>query len=175
MIKVKSVVFSLGLRLLSCLLAVSLCLTLVFNTQAVLAQEVPFSCSSELGAGIAVTFLNSECNKVSLGAPTTFYRYYSDNSNKYGRYLTTDNDQTNVEVIQELALNQDWGNKATFKETVTLPAGTTVYQGIVAPQTPASCYPGGGNQTFIQNSKDPNIIWSDAGNMVVEPFSCQIP
>jgi hypothetical protein len=56
--------------------------------------------------------------------------------------------------------------------TVTLPAGTTVYQGIVAPQNPASCYPGGGQQTFIKDSRDPNIKWSEGESITVEPFSC---
>ncbi|QFS42594.1 hypothetical protein GXM_00067 [Nostoc sphaeroides CCNUC1] len=57
-------------------------------------------------------------------------------------------------------------------QPVTLPAGTTVYQGIVAPQTPNKCYPGGGQQTFIKDTRDPNIKWSEGENIVIKDFSC---
>ncbi len=137
------------------------------------AQEATSECS--LPTEIAITFLKSKCKEVKLEKPRTFYRYYSDSSNKYGRYLTTNKYKTNVAVIKHLALNQTWQppNQATMIETVTLPAGTTVYEGIVAPQTPAKCYPGGGQQTFIQDSRDPNITWSDGESLVIKEFSCQ--
>jgi hypothetical protein len=136
------------------------------------SQEVTSSCP--LSPDIAVTFLNSECQESQLKEPQTFYRYYSSNTNKYGRFLTTDKYQTNVEVIRNLALSQAFEppNKATMVETVTLPAGTIVYQGIVAPQNPKQCYPGGGEQTFIKNSTDPNIQWSEGKDLIVKDFSC---
>jgi hypothetical protein len=46
------------------------------------------------------------------------------------------------------------------------------YQGIVGPQAPATCYPGGGQQIFIKDSKDPNIQWSASQNLTVQSFSC---
>ncbi|BAY76494.1 Secreted protein [Nostoc sp. DSM 114161] len=165
--KFKSASIYIGLSFLS--FSVS-SLPRVVNPPQVLAQEVSSSCP--LPADIAITFLNSECKEVKLEQPQTFYRYYSSSNNKYGRYLTADKYNTNVEVIKNLALNQEWGNQATQILTVTLPAGTLTYQGIVGPQTPKECYPGGGQQTFIKDSKDPNIKWSDAGNIVVEKFSC---
>ena len=121
---------------------------------------------------IAATFLNSQCKAVKLKMPQTFFRYHSTDQNKYGRYLTTDQYQTNAEVIRNLALNQSWGNQATTMLSVTLPAGTTVYQGIVGPQTPPTCYPGGGQQTFIVDSKDPAILWVPGPAMTIAAFTC---
>lgn len=128
--------------------------------------------SCPLSADIAVTFLESKCRAVVLTTPKTYYRYYSTDSNKYGRYLTSDRYERNVDVIKNLALNQAWGNQATMMLTVTVPVGTTVYEGIVAPQDPPSCYGGGGQQTFIQNTRDPNLVWSAGTPMQVEPFQC---
>jgi hypothetical protein len=166
--KFSSVSVSIGLGVISNLFTVSP--NLIFNSTQAAAQEVTTSCP--LPTEIAVTFLESKCEAVTLKQPRTFYRYYSSSDNKYGRYLTTDKYTKNVDVIRNLALNQAWGNKATMRLKVTIPAGTTVYQGIVAPQTPASCYPGGGQQTFIQDSKDPNIKWSEGKNLTVQDFTC---
>ncbi len=104
--------------------------------------------------------------------PQTFFRYYSSETNKKGRFLTTDQYQSNVDVIKNLALNQTWGNKAEKMLSITLPAGTIVYQGIVAPQNPASCYPGGGQQTFIEDSKAPNLFWTEGPALTVQSFTC---
>lgn len=134
-----------------------------------LAQNAP---NCPLPVSVAVTFLDSKCTKSVLSQPTAFYRYHSNDGNRYGRYLTTDRLTVNTDVIRSLALHQDWGNQATKSLTVTLPAGTVIYQGVVAPQTPSSCYPGGGQQIFIENSKDPQIVWAEAHAMTVKPFAC---
>ncbi|AUS99261.1 hypothetical protein CLI64_01995 [Nostoc sp. CENA543] len=166
--KFKSVSTGIVLGVISNLLVVSP--NLIGNSNQVIAQDVSPTCP--LPSEIAVTFLDSKCEAVTLKQPRTFYRYYSSDSNKYGRYLTTDKYKNNLDVIRKLALNQAWGNQATMRLKVTIPAGTTVYQGIVAPQTPASCYPGGGQQTFIKDSKDPNIKWSEGKSMTVTEFTC---
>ncbi|MEH2268512.1 MAG: hypothetical protein V7K68_08795 [Nostoc sp.] len=44
---------------------------------------------------------------LQLEQPQTFYRYYSNSGNKIGRDLTTDKYKINVEVIKNLALNQE--------------------------------------------------------------------
>lgn len=128
--------------------------------------------SCALEASIAVTFLGSRCQEIVLTAPKTYYRYYSTDRNQRGRYLTTDLYDRNVDVIRNLALNQSWGNAATMRIMVTVPSGTTVYEGIVAPQEPASCYTGGGQQTFIRDSTNPALLWSSGTPMQVEPFQC---
>jgi hypothetical protein len=169
--KLKSVFICVCLSMLVNLLGFNPNLT--FNTTPALAQEVAAFCP--LDANIAATFEDSKCEAVTLEQPQTFYRYYSSSSNKYGRYLTTDKYTTNVDVINNLALNQDWGNQATMMLEVTVPAGTTVYEGIVAPQiSPLTLcyYPGGSQQTFIMDSRDPNIKWSEVGNLTVKDFTC---
>lgn len=124
---------------------------------------------------IAATFKDGKCTKVVLSEPQTFVRYYHADTNKKGRYLTTDRYQLNVDVIRNLALNQDWGNRAERMVMVTVPAGTAVFQGVVAPVNPVSCYPGGGQQTFIENSKDPALVWADGPALTLQPFSCSMP
>jgi hypothetical protein len=142
--------------------------------QAMAQQEssTPSATACPLPANVAVTFLESKCTRVVLTQPTTFYRYFSSDSNRYGRYLTTDQFSVNTQVIRALALNQEWGNQASRSLRVTLPAGMAVYQGVVAPQTPSACYPGGGQQTFIENSKDPAITWVEGAPLTVQPFPC---
>ncbi|MFO0039428.1 MAG: hypothetical protein ACK522_10860 [Synechococcaceae cyanobacterium] len=136
------------------------------------AQTPTGSPTCPLPAEIAATFLQSTCSRSTLTAPQTFYRYFSSDSNRKGRYLTTDQFRESSEVIRKLALNQAWGNQAKRQLSVTLPAGTVIYQGVVAPQAPSDCYPGGGQQTFIENSKDPAIVWTDGPDLGGQPFSC---
>lgn len=137
------------------------------------AQTAPATATAcPLPPEIAATFLESKCTRSTLAAPTTFYRYHSTDSNRKGRYLTTDHHTESSQAIRQLALHQNWGNQARRQITVTLPAGTVVYQGTVAPQVPSACYPGGGQQTFIENSKDPAIVWSDGPELTWQPFSC---
>lgn len=140
--------------------------TLAQDSTTQLAPNCP------LPVNLAATFLDSKCTKTVLTQPQTFYRHFSNDSNRYGRYLTTDRFTVNTDVIRGLALNQEWGNQATRTLMVTLPAGTVVYQGVVAPQTPSTCYPGGGQQTFIENSKDPQIVWVEGPPLTVKPFTC---
>ena len=134
-----------------------------------------FRSNCPLPVTIAATFKDSTCTKTTLPAAQTFYRYFHSPQNRYGRYLTTDRFGTNVDAISKLALHQDWGNRAERELSVTLPAGTVVYQGVVGPQTPASCYPGGAQQTFIENSKDPAIVWTDGPALTLLPFQCSQP
>ena len=138
-----------------------------------LAQQLAPNCP--LPQEIAATFANAACTKSTLPAAQTFYRYFHSPQNRYGRYLTTDRFTTNVEVIRKLALNQSWGNRAERELSVTLPAGTVVFQGVVGPQTPVACYPGGAQQTFIENSKDPAIVWTDGPALTLLPFECSQP
>lgn len=167
---IKSLFRSLGLTLLISVFFAVASEFFLFNASPAFAQDVASSCP--LPVDIANTFLNSECQEIQLSEAQDFYRYYSTDNMKYGRYLTTDQYSKNVDVIRNLALNQAWGNQATQIETVTLPAGTIIYKGIVAPQPPTECYPGMGHQVFIKDSKNPNIKWSAGQNIGVEPFSC---
>ncbi len=168
--KTRSFLFNLTLGVLTSFCFVSPASIPFFKVSPALTQETSASCP--LPQEIAVTFLDSKCEEIKLTAPQSFYRYYSQDSMRYGRYLTTDRFTKNVDVIRNLALKQEWGNKATTMITVTLPAGTTIYKGIVAPQEPTQCYPGMGVQVFIKDTRDPNIQWSAGESITVEPFSC---
>ncbi|MBD2518801.1 hypothetical protein H6G93_28335 [Nostoc sp. FACHB-973] len=166
--KFHSISLSIGLSVLSNLFSASLPSQFGFNSPRVLAQTA----DCPLPADVAVTFLNSKCKEVILTYPQTFYRYYSDDTQKIGRFVTTDKYETNLQAIRNLALNQVWGNKATLIERVTLPAGTTVYLGKAAPQNPPSCYPGGGQQTWFDFLKVPDSKWSVGRKLYIEDFSC---
>jgi hypothetical protein len=124
---------------------------------------------------VAITFLNSKCKEEKLDKTSTYYRYYSSDQNKYGRYLTTNIYKTNVEAIKHLALDQKWTNpnNPTFIETVVLPAGTTIYKGITGPQNPPACYPGGGTQIFIKDSRSSAIQWNKLGDLTVKELLCK--
>lgn len=166
--KIKSVAVSLGLGILGSLSP--LILSPIETNRKTLAQETAPLCP--LPRNIALTFLGAKCREVTLQMPQTFFRYYSNDGNKTGRYLTTDQYQTNAETISNLALKQEWGNEAYKMLSTTLPAGTTVYQGIVAPQIPASCYPGRGQQTFIKDSRDPSLPWVEGPTLTKDFTSC---
>ncbi len=121
---------------------------------------------------VAKSFKDSNCIEVKLAKATIFYRHHTNDTDQKGRYLSSNQYTTNVDAIKKLALKQEWGNKALKITSVTLAAGTVTYQGIVAPQDPAACYPGGGQQTFIVNSKDASIQWSTSQNLTVSTFVC---
>jgi hypothetical protein len=121
-------------------------------------------------AEVAKSFTGEKCTLVKLTTATTFYRHYSDEAKKSGIYLSTTKYTTNVDAIKKLALQQDWGNKATKVASVTLPTGTATVQGTAAPQAPSTCYPGGGQQTVISNPD--SFTWSAGQNLTVQTFTC---
>ena len=168
--KIKSIGVSLSLVILVNLLIPILFQASNLNHQSALAKGLIPSCPLDFGT--AVTFLENKCEEVELQQPETFFRYYGGDAKQSGRYLTTEQYQTNVEAIRNLALKQEWGNKAEKMGSVTLPAGTIVYQGIAAPQIPASCYPGGGQQTYFEGSRDPNLTWIEEATLSEETFTC---
>lgn len=170
--KAQSVIINLGLGVFGSLLLGTISPHGSINSGKVLAQTASCPLSDP---NIVVTFLNSECKKVTLTTDQVFYRYYGNSVSKYGRYLTSDQFAKTSEAIKGLALNQAWGNPANKRAKVTLPAGTIIYQGIAAPQTPSDCYPGGAQQTFIENSKDPQIKWEEDGEITIDPFCCSVP
>jgi hypothetical protein len=148
---------------------------LVHGGLAPLPLRAQAEAACPLPPDIAATFLDSKCVKTTLRMPQTFFRYYSDPKYNQGRYLTTDQFELNTTVIRRLALNQIWGNSAKKMLSVTLPAGTVVYQGIAGPQAPVSCYPGGGQQSYlnIDNIRSQtSFVWLDGPDLAVNPFVC---
>lgn len=90
----------------------------------------------------------------TLTEDTTFYRVYSNDSNKIGGYMSRTPQNGGMQSQFDLALNPDWGNSALYVEKVTVPKGTVIYEGTAAPQVingGAGYLPGGGNQVYIPN------------------------
>ncbi|MBD2388766.1 hypothetical protein [Cylindrospermum sp. FACHB-282] len=101
---------------------------------------------------IQESFAEDKCEKTTLQEPTIYYRYYSSDGTQRGRFMTNTLYQDRNQVIEDLALNQDWGNFVTMVGAVILPKGTVVYKGKVASQENKAkdCkYKGGGNQFFV--------------------------
>ncbi len=129
---------------------------------------------------IEQSFLNSDCTPITLTQDITFFRYYSfpppPAARNVGRFFTTNDFSLNSEAIVNLALypfppNPQFQNFAYYRETVTVLAGTTVYEGTAGPQpydNPNSCYTGGARQYFFAGdnvSSNPNITFTYEKNL----------
>ena len=124
-----------------------------------------------LSIGDAATFTNLQYREVVTAAPLVLHRNFTGASDQFGRFLSSDLFASPAQAVRNLALDQSWygTNQASFVEDVTLPAGTTVYVGTVAPifqgiyrrEPRPSVYPGGSSQYLLANSRDPAITWTD--------------
>jgi hypothetical protein len=166
-----SIEYNFSTAILTLIAGCSFLLSPLITTKAVAQTK---TCTELIGELDAATFKDSQCIEVRLTKATTFYRYHDNDGNKYGRFLTTNKYANNVEAVENLALKQSWTNpnKATKIISVTIPYGNFVYQGIVAKQAPNTCYPGGGQQTFIRNTRNIDITWSTSQDITVKSFSC---
>ena len=109
----------------------------------------------------ANSFRSATYKRIVLTEDTTFYRVYSSESNRIGPYMTRTPQNGAMQSQFDLALNPDWGNNAAYVEKVVVPKGTTIYEGVAAPQTingGAGKLLGGGNQVFI-NRKELDASW----------------
>ena len=124
-----------------------------------------------LSIGDAATFTNLQYREVVTAAPLVLHRNFTGASDQFGRFLSSDLFASPAQAVRDLALDQSWysTNQASFVEDVTLPAGTRVYVGSVAPiyqgiyrrEARPSVYPGGASQFLLANSRDPRITWTD--------------
>jgi hypothetical protein len=103
------------------------------------------------------TFQDSKCVAVTLQYELKLVRVFSNDSSKQGHYLTTTAILSRSYAIRRLALKQEWGNRATKQVEATVPIGTTIYIGIAAPQEPQELYPGGAQQTVVEDLT--GVIW----------------
>ena len=95
---------------------------------------------------IAQTFRSGTYKQVTTTKPTTLYRVIGPNNSPTGQYWTRVKPRGPVQAIIDSALDQQWGNIATYQVRMTVPAGTTFYEGVAAVQRGLV---GGGNQIFI--------------------------
>jgi hypothetical protein len=82
----------------------------------------------------------------TLSEDTTLYRVTSSGGNPTGSYWTSTPPAGPLQSVIDSALDQNWGNTATNVFTAKVPAGTTIYQGLAAPQRGLV---GGGVQIYI--------------------------
>ncbi|PNV72101.1 filamentous hemagglutinin, partial [Leptospira inadai serovar Lyme] len=95
---------------------------------------------------IAKTFRSGTYAEVTTSKPTTLYRVIGPDGNPAGSYWTRVPPNGATQSIIDSALNPQWGNAATNQVRAVIPAGTTFYEGVAAPQ---GGLVGGGNQIFI--------------------------
>lgn len=117
----------------------------------------------------AATFANLQYTQVVTTSTLVLHRNFSSASNRYGRFMSTDVFRSPAQAVRKLALDQSWygTNQAWYVEDVTLPAGTLVYVGRVAPifqgifrrEAAPSLYPGMAVQYLVANTRAPGITW----------------
>ncbi|MBW4497784.1 MAG: S8 family serine peptidase [Oscillatoria princeps RMCB-10] len=89
----------------------------------------------------------------TLEQPLTLYRVIPEGGNPTGSYWTRVKPQGNQQTIMDSALLPEWYTTPPTKVfKIEVPAGTRIYEGVVAPQTSGKAphtLPGGGNQVYI--------------------------
>lgn len=121
------------------------------------ANNEPVNPQCPAPATYVATFLESRCVAVTLRYELKLIRVFSNDGAKQGHYLSTTRPLSSSYAIRRLALKQEWGNRATKQVEATVPVGTTIYIGIAAPQDPQVLYPGGAQQTVVEDLT--GIIW----------------
>ena len=132
-----------------------LVLPAVGHAQNVNNEPVNSQCPAP--SDVVASFKDSKCVAVTLQYELKLVRVFSDDSSKQGRFLSTTLPLSRTYAIRRLALKQAWGNRATKQVEATVPAGTTIYIGIAAPQDPPQLYPGGAQQTVVEDLT--GIVW----------------
>jgi len=87
-----------------------------------------------LPAGIVNTFKNGEYRTVVTTEPVTLYRVYGGAASAEGSFCTTEPCVNKAKTQDALALKNEWGNTISKEAQITVPAGTKLNIGRVAPQ-----------------------------------------
>ncbi len=111
-----------------------------------------------LDEDIAKSFNGAVYTKKVLEEDTVMYRVYGGEAGKVGSFLSRTPQSGGLQSQLDLALNPAWGNSTENVIKVIVPKGTTIYEGIAAPQNIYDSLgnvigrlPGGGNQVYIPN------------------------
>jgi len=99
-----------------------------------------------LPAAVANTFRGGSYTATTLSDATTLYRAYGGTAGQLGSYWTRVAPAGPLQATMDLALNPAWGNTAAQVARISVPAGTTIYEGAAAAQ---GALLGGGSQVFI--------------------------
>jgi hypothetical protein len=121
----------------------------------------PITGPGPLGAEIANTFRSATYVERTLDEPLTLYRVYGVKSGKLGSYWTTTKPSGGLQSQLDLALLTEWGGVPAKTATIKVPKGTTIFEGVAAPQTGKvktfENLMGGGTQVYIPRV-DPNWL-----------------
>jgi RHS repeat-associated protein len=106
----------------------------------------PTTGAGPLGERIAATFRGGSYTEMVTQEATTLYRAYGGNAEELGSYWTRTAPTGPLQTRIDGALLPKWGNTAESVSRITVPKGTTIYDGFAAPQGNLM---GGGSQVFI--------------------------
>ena len=106
----------------------------------------PATGAGPLGEGVAATFRGGSYTQAVTQEATTLYRAYGGSAGEIGSYWSRTAPTGPLQARIDSALLPQWGNTAEKVSTMTIPKGTTIYEGFAAPQGNLM---GGGSQIFI--------------------------
>ena len=103
-----------------------------------------------LDSATTATFRSSSYTAAPASESTTLYRVYGGSAKKIGQYWTRTKPSGPLQSQIDSALAPQWGNTARNSVSIRVPKGTTIYEGVAAPQsTGVGQILGGGNQVYI--------------------------
>lgn len=110
----------------------------------------------QLSDDVANTFMGATNSERVLMEDTVMYRVSGGTAGEVGSYLSLKPQGGGLQSQLDLALNPSWGNTAENITEVLAPKGTTIYEGIAAPQNiydslgnVIGTFPGGESQVYI--------------------------
>lgn len=116
----------------------------------------PISPEQPLKENISNTFNGGTYTQKVLTEDTVMYRVSGGKAEQVGSYFSRTPQNGHLQSQLDLALNPEWGNTAENISKVVVPKGTTIYEGVAAPQdivdsigNTIGTLPGGGNQIYI--------------------------
>ena len=98
------------------------------------------------GEAVAGTFRGGSYTQAVTQEATTLYRAYGGSAGEFGSYWSRTAPTGPLQARIDSALLPQWGNTAEKVSTMTVPRGTTIYEGFAALQGNLM---GGGSQIFI--------------------------
>ena len=116
----------------------------------------PIKPCNEISQEVAESFNGATFTKTTLTEDTVMYRVSGGKAGEVGSYVSRMPQGGGLQSQLDLALNPSWGNTTENITKVVVPKGTTIYEGIAAPQNiydslgnVIGTLPGGGNQVYI--------------------------
>lgn len=131
--------------------------------------QQPPAVETPLAISDAATFANLQYRQVVTTDTTILHRNFTSGVDYRGRFMSTDVFKSPAQAVRKLSLDQSWygTNQAFYVEDVSLPPGTLMYVGRVAPiyqgifrrEATPSLYPGMAAQYLVANTRAKGIHW----------------